>query len=164
MYKTYEESPHYKSHEDGVDMLAILARGSDDIDEIIDSIDMTIDWPDVLIERLEGVLRRVDGAIGMLVKVEVDESCRGLGKGSGALDEYAKDIGSQSAVDILFARVDNEQSTGIDLLDFYVSKGFMPVHKCDGSLLMVNKGYREVFLDALLPRREACLVSSGYEP
>tara|TARA_Y100001934_G_scaffold281431_1_gene391090 strand:+ start:454 stop:948 length:495 start_codon:yes stop_codon:yes gene_type:complete len=164
MYRVYEESPHYKSHVDGVEMLAVLAKSDDDIDELLDSIDMTVDWPDVLLERLEGALRRVDGAVGMLVKVEVDESCRGLGKGSGALDEYVKDIGSQSAVDMLFARVDNEQSTGIDILDFYVSKGFVPVHKCDGSLLMVNKGYREVFLDALLPRREASLESSGYEP
>lgn len=69
------------------------------------------------------------------------------------VDEYIQSIGSQSEVDVLFARVDNEQPTGIDLRAFYESRGFESVHKCDGSLLMVNKGYKAHFVDKLLPHR-----------
>jgi len=148
-----EETGFYHSSLEGGEIKGYVANNDEQIEELVDGVDMTIDWPDVLIERFENTLYELHEPVGFIMTIEVDESARGQGIGAKMLDDYMRGISQNTAVDVLFARVDNEQETGIDLQSFYQSRGFEPVHKCDGSLLMVNKGKRELFLSALLPHR-----------
>lgn len=164
MKRLCDETSFYVGGDEQCQIKAVLADTEEGMDELMDSIDMTIDWPDVLLDRLREALCELKGPIGLLVKVDVDESLRGQGRGGALVNEYLKEIGSKSQVDILFARVDNEQATGIDLRSFYQSRGFESVSKCSGSLLMVNKGYRAHILERIWPHRANKLEDSGIEP
>ncbi len=163
MRQAYDDENFYVGGNELCEIKGFLAKDDEGIEDLMDCIDMTIDWPDVLMERLQETLCDIEGNIGLLIKVEVDESLQGEGRGGALLNEYIEAVGTQSAVDILFARVDNEQVTGIDLRKFYESRGFESVHKCDGSLLMANKGFRAHFLERLLPHRAHAPVDAGIE-
>ncbi|MGD1527020.1 hypothetical protein [Vibrio owensii] len=128
----------YKS--DCCELVAVLASDEDSFEMLEDQIDMTIDFNDHFLERLHNVLQEQFSRVGCLVKIEVDEQAKGNGLGASMMDCFDRDIGSQTEVDILFARINNPQHKGFSLRTFYEKRGYEPIRFEDGSLLMANKG------------------------
>lgn len=122
------------------ELVAVLGVDEDSYEMLTDQIDMTIDFNDYFLERLHEVLRENYDRVGCLVKIEVHPDKKGMGLGHQMMSCYEQDIGSQSDVDILFARITNPQEKGFSLRKFYQDRGFEPIKVDDGSLLMANKG------------------------
>jgi GNAT superfamily N-acetyltransferase len=113
--------------------------------EIIDSVAMTSDYPESLLDVILCELEENYNRVGFITKIYVDTPDRGKGIGKHLLSQYMERIFPNTEIDFLFARHENEQLEGFDLIEFYKKIGFAEVRGFCGEMLMVTKGHETYF-------------------
>ena len=140
--------------EEDYDLVAVIANNEDSLDTLKDQVDMTIDFNDSFLEKLFEKMNERYGSIGALIKIQVSDNARGIGIGSKLMESFESDVSSKTEVDLLFARINNNQRKGFSLKKFYENRGFEAVKYSEGNLLMVNKGQAKVIMDDMNLARE----------
>lgn len=69
--------------------------------------------------------------LAILKSLEVDEKERGNGYGKELMDEFLSDVDSCSAIAVLVADTMQFQSTGLNLIEFYKSFGFVAINETE---------------------------------
>ena len=132
-------------------LIAYRTENSDDVGKLFLTINDTSGFPMDLLSDLQCV---VDDAgftdIGLLNVLQVDQECRGQGLGKKLVQSYCDQIAPKTDIDLVFARVENIQATGLDLEKFYESFGFQAAFFAAGEALMVNKGKADMIAEALV--------------
>lgn len=135
---------------DNTKLVAYSASNDDEIGNLFLTINDTSAFPIEVLSDLQCVMADMGiNHVGLLNILHVDTAQRGTGIGKELVQSYCDKIASHTDIDLVFARVENPQTTGIDLEAFYEQFGFESTFYAAGELLMVTKGKADQIAEAL---------------
>lgn len=135
-------------------LVAYRTETDDDIARLFLTINETSAFPVDVLSDLELIIENAGYTnIGLLNVLQVDSACRGKGLGKQLVNAYCERISPRTDIDLIFARIEAPQETGLDLEKFYEGFGFQTAFYAAGEALMVNKGAADMIAEALVGLR-----------
>lgn len=134
---------------DKSELKAVRSTSYETFHEVVDQVDQTSDYPEKLINYILMELENSFQKVGFLAKIYVEDAHRGQGIGRAFMKEYMDNVSPDTEIDFLFARYNNKQADGFDLIEFYKSYGFEPVRSFNDEMLMVSKGHEDQFKELI---------------
>jgi hypothetical protein len=142
---------------------AIYATNYLEIESIEDGMLMNSDLSESKIEKINKYFIDNNLKVGFISSLGVNKENASNGEGRILMNQFKNEIMSNTDVDILLARHNNEQADGFVLEDFYKKYGFKAIALEDGDMLMVTKGYDVVLEDLLELKKERSIAIDYYE-
>ena len=131
-------------------IVAYQTENDDDIGDLFLTINDTSAFPIDVLSDLQCVMADMGfNSVGLLNILHVDPEHRGTGMGKQLVQSYCDKIAKHTDIDMVFARIENPQATGIDLELFYEKFGFESAFYASGELLMVTKNNAEQIAEAM---------------
>jgi len=140
----------------------VVANDFDGIGNISDMCIQNSDISENKIEIIANYFTEKGLMVGFLSSIEVNEGFRGQGVGRELMDQFKEKIMSNTDVDLLYARSNNEQAAGFIIEDFYEKYGFRSILLEDGDILMLSKGYDLVFEEILGLKEEREMIAGFF--